>query len=251
MENKSRHKGRVKFFNSTKGFGFILPDAKEENDDIEEVFVHHTAIHNDGGFKSLAEGEEVEYDLVQGPKGMQASNVTGPQGVSVQGDPRAQRQYYPNHHGYRNNHNNRGGPGGGGSYNGGGFMIDPYASPFSYGALQGYPYMQQPPMHYSQYGGNTGAAGGFSAATNSISPQLQPQQFNGYMMYPPHPNAGAANQPQFYDNNGMTSSPSILPSQQQHQQQQQQQQQQQTIATPSCLPLQQHNISTSNNNDEN
>lgn len=35
MENKSRHKGRVKFFNSTKGFGFILPDAKEENDDIE------------------------------------------------------------------------------------------------------------------------------------------------------------------------------------------------------------------------
>ncbi|KAF1806331.1 cold-shock' DNA-binding domain-containing protein [Mucor lusitanicus] len=123
MEDKSRHKGRVKFFNSTKGFGFILPDAKEENDDIEEVFVHHTAIHNDGGFKSLAEGEEVEYDLVQGPKGMQASNVTGPQGVSVQGDPRAQRQYYPNHHGYRNNHNNRGGPGGGGPYNGGGMCV--------------------------------------------------------------------------------------------------------------------------------
>ncbi|KAL9549139.1 hypothetical protein MBANPS3_005343 [Mucor bainieri] len=239
MEDKSRHKGRVKFFNSTKGFGFILPDAKEDNDDIEEVFVHHTAIHNDGGFKSLA---EVEYDLVQGPKGMQASNVTGPQGVSVQGDPRAQRQYYPNHHGYRSNHNNRGGPGGGGPYNGG----DPYASPFGYGALQGYPYMQQQPMHYPQYGGNAAAAGGFSAATNSISPQLQPQQFNGYMMYPPHPNA---NQPQFYDNNGMTSSP-ISPSQQQ--QQQQHQQQQQTIAAPPHPHPQHQHLSTANNsNDEN
>ncbi|EPB85645.1 hypothetical protein HMPREF1544_07552 [Mucor circinelloides 1006PhL] len=239
MEDNSRHKGRVKFFNSTKGFGFILPDAKEENDAIEEVFVHHTAIHNDGGFKSLAEGEEVEYDLVQGPKGMQASNVTGPQGVSVQGDPRAQRQYYPNPHAYRNNNNNRGGAPGG-PYNGG----DPYASPFGYGALQGYQYMQQQPMHYSQYGGNAGAAGGFSAATNSISPQLQPQQFNGYMMYPPHPNAGTTNQPQFYENSGMTSSP-IPPSQQQ-----QQQQQQQTIATPPP-PLSQHqNLSTSNNNND-
>ncbi|KAK4521000.1 uncharacterized protein ATC70_006884 [Mucor velutinosus] len=248
MEDKSRHKGRVKFFNSTKGFGFILPDAKEENDAIEEVFVHHTAIHNDGGFKSLAEGEEVEYDLVQGPKGMQASNVTGPQGVSVQGDPRAQRQYYPNHHGYRSNHNNRGGPSGGGPYNAGGFMIDPYASPFGYGALQGYPYMQQQPMHYSQYGSSPAAAGGFSAATSSLSPQLQPQQFNGYMMYPSHRNAGAANQPQFYDNNGMTSS--ISPPQQH--QQQQQQQQQQTIATPPHPPPQHQDFSTSNNNkDEN
>lgn len=121
-----------------------------------------------------------------------------------------------------------------------GFMIDPYASPFGYGALQGYQYMQQQPMHYSQYGGNAGATGGFSAATNSISPQLQPQQFNGYMMYPPHPNATATNQPQFYENSGMTSSP-ISPSQQQ---------QQQTIATPPP-PLSQHqNLSTSNNNND-
>ncbi|KAI7853123.1 hypothetical protein BDC45DRAFT_511383 [Circinella umbellata] len=54
-----------------------------------EVFVHHTAIYNSGGFKSLSEGEEVEYDLVQGPKGMQAANVSGPGGVPVRGDPYA------------------------------------------------------------------------------------------------------------------------------------------------------------------
>ncbi|KAI8064271.1 cold-shock' DNA-binding domain-containing protein [Gilbertella persicaria] len=92
QEGTFRHKGRVKFFNSTKGFGFILP---ENNDTMEEVFVHHTAIHNDGGFKSLAEGEEVEYDLIQGPKGMQASHVTGPDGVSVKGDSRTHIRQYP------------------------------------------------------------------------------------------------------------------------------------------------------------
>ncbi|RCH87841.1 Y box binding protein 1, partial [Rhizopus azygosporus] len=90
----SRRKGHVKFFNSIKGYGFILPDNQDEK---EEVFVHHTAIHNDGGFKSLAEGEEVEYDIIRGPKGMQAANVTGPDGTSVKGDPR-NRQRYPSSH---------------------------------------------------------------------------------------------------------------------------------------------------------
>ena len=101
-----------------------------------------------------------------------------------------------------------------------GFIIDPYASPFGYGALQGYQYMQQQPLHYPQYGNS----GGFSTATNSISPQLQSQQYNGYMMYPPA-NTGTTNQPQFFDSNVMTSTP-ISPSQQQQQQQQQQQHQQ-------------------------
>ncbi|KAI9323432.1 cold-shock' DNA-binding domain-containing protein [Dichotomocladium elegans] len=87
MESPPRKTGRVKFFNSTKGYGFIIPHDQEGQPNIEEVFVHHTAIHNAGGFKSLSEGEEVEYDLVQGPKGMQAANVTGPGGAPVRGNP--------------------------------------------------------------------------------------------------------------------------------------------------------------------
>lgn len=88
----TRKTGRVKFFNSQKGFGFVIPDDKATFGNAE-VFVHHTAIHNDGGFKSLAEGEDVEFDMVKGPKGFQAANVTGPGGVSVKGDPNAGRSH--------------------------------------------------------------------------------------------------------------------------------------------------------------
>ncbi|MFH1359804.1 MAG: cold-shock protein [Candidatus Omnitrophota bacterium] len=61
-------KGKVKWFNNQKGYGFITPESGQD------VFVHHNEIQGDG-YKSLDEGQAVEFDIAQGPKGEQAKNV--------------------------------------------------------------------------------------------------------------------------------------------------------------------------------
>jgi len=62
-------RGRVKWFNEKKGYGFI------EQENGEDIFVHYTAIVGKG-FRTLRQGQEVEFEIVMGPKGPQASNVT-------------------------------------------------------------------------------------------------------------------------------------------------------------------------------
>ena len=64
-----RSKGKVKWFNERRGYGFI------EQSNGDDLFVHYSAIEG-SGFKSLEEGQEVEFDIIEGPKGLQASNVT-------------------------------------------------------------------------------------------------------------------------------------------------------------------------------
>ena len=69
----ARITGTVKWFNDAKGFGFITPENGEK-----DCFVHHTAIQAQG-FRSLSEGQSVEFEVVRGPKGLQAANVRSPQ----------------------------------------------------------------------------------------------------------------------------------------------------------------------------
>jgi cold shock protein len=66
--------GTVKWFNNDKGYGFIKRESGED------VFVHHTAIVGQAGYRTLKEGERVEFEVKQGPKGLQAENVTRNEG---------------------------------------------------------------------------------------------------------------------------------------------------------------------------
>jgi CspA family cold shock protein len=68
-QNSKMALGTVKWFNDAKGFGFISQDGGGD-----DVFCHHTAIQADG-FRTLAEGQKVEFDVNRGPKGLQAANV--------------------------------------------------------------------------------------------------------------------------------------------------------------------------------
>jgi len=74
------HSGNVKWFDADKGFGFIQPASPTAQD----VFVHHTGICTDGGFRALTEGETVEYEVEEQTDGrIKAFNVTGPNGAMI------------------------------------------------------------------------------------------------------------------------------------------------------------------------
>ena len=68
-ESKKMPKGKVKWFNDQKGYGFITPD-----DGSKDLFVHHSSVEGEG-FKTLSEGQEVEFEMTQSDKGPKAANV--------------------------------------------------------------------------------------------------------------------------------------------------------------------------------
>lgn len=70
MSAKVLTKGKVKWFNNQKGYGFLTPEGEESRD----IFVHYSAIQGDG-YKTLTTGQDVEFELLQGPKGDLAQNV--------------------------------------------------------------------------------------------------------------------------------------------------------------------------------
>ena len=110
---EAKMKGIVKWFDAKKGFGFIIPESPDQ----PEVFVHHSAIHAQG-FRTLGEGENVEFELITEPNGKcKAINVTGPEGTFVQGNSR--RMDYGGEGGYGGGGYGGGGSGGGYSDGGG------------------------------------------------------------------------------------------------------------------------------------
>ncbi|KAJ2496456.1 hypothetical protein GGH96_005832 [Coemansia sp. RSA 1972] len=205
--------GRVKFFNSQKGYGFIIP--AEPIDGHAEVFVHHTVIHNRGGFKSLAEGESVEFEVVRGPKGLQATRVTGPDGSYVRGDPysrfHSRMVFVPA------TTTELGSSPAAGPY----YPFTPYSLPTSYS--QAIPYGGQAPQpQYAAFGysaspppqstasaavATSNGDGGFAIPTNNQMRDLEavvgsspalPQRYYGIMMPVPHKQHNAAVLPNVY-----------------------------------------------------
>ena len=90
LNMEMKESGIVKFFDSTKGFGFITPNAGGE-----DIFVHQSAVYAQG-FRSLADGEPVEFDISEDPQRKKkfAVNVTGPNGAYVQGAPRREARSF-------------------------------------------------------------------------------------------------------------------------------------------------------------
>ena len=73
--------GKVKWFNNAKGYGFILADGRDE-----DLFAHYSAIQMDG-YKTLKAGQPVSFDIIQGPKGLHAVNISAPSAAADQPDP--------------------------------------------------------------------------------------------------------------------------------------------------------------------
>lgn len=115
-----RVKGHVKWFSDQKGFGFITPE-----DGGEDLFVHHTGIQSGNSYRSLGEGEVVEFEVEYGGDGRtKAVNVTGPDGGPVQGGKGSGGGgggYGGGGGGYGGGGGGRGGSRGGGGYGGGGY----------------------------------------------------------------------------------------------------------------------------------
>lgn len=143
-EAPKRHKGVTKWFNATKGYGFVTPIV-EGDEQPEEIFVHQSSIQAEG-FRSLREGEEVEYEIEEGPDGRtKAINVTGPEGAAPQGAPRRSS--------YRSSSATGAGSTAGavGSYRGNGRgRGPPMAMGYGYGYGAGYDYYGG--MAYAAYG---------------------------------------------------------------------------------------------------
>ncbi|WP_285229516.1 cold shock domain-containing protein CspD [Pseudomonas fluorescens] len=77
--------GKVKWFNNAKGYGFVVEDGKSD-----DLFAHYSTINMDG-YKTLKAGQEVSFDIIQGPKGLHAVNISAPVSISKTKDSIAQK----------------------------------------------------------------------------------------------------------------------------------------------------------------
>ncbi|KAL6757803.1 putative nucleic acid binding protein [Haematococcus lacustris] len=193
-----RHRGSVKWYNNTKGYGFVTPEGGGE-----DLFVHQSNI-NAPGYRSLREGEPVEYDVEPGLDGRQkAINVTGPGGVAPQGAPPKPRPAgYPQQGGL--SRSGRGGRNGAGRGMGG-----PGPGPPGPPAQSGRGYYSYPvqPVYFTHYyypgvefadpsgRGGRGRGGRLMPMGGPPSPTLgapMPSMSPQHVMYPPHVMVGGA-----------------------------------------------------------
>ncbi|KAJ3330205.1 hypothetical protein HDU76_006222 [Blyttiomyces sp. JEL0837] len=179
--------GLVKFFNAQKGYGFIIDEKGGP-----EVFVHHTSILSpDGGFRSLAEGETVEYVLEDGPKGLHAVNVSGPNGAPVKGDSQGHGKGSSGTTGQTRNRKRDSNANGGGQSGNNNFQGEQptnvvFVDPAAFGATpyagpQGY--LPHPWMTYVAPGGNPMVVPyGWTIIAPTAAAGMQPQQLSSVPM---------------------------------------------------------------------